>query len=159
MPNTSQTQSNILCLFEALDTLDFERQQSFERIMIALIDKLRVDQRLKGEIVRLGAETIIRLMAEHNSDDIWVNHETLGRAYRSAVRLSPTGQNMLVNTLLEPVKLIHLYCDVCNKTGSEPLNDDIRAILEASFSEGAVGGHQLLESLVGPDLLKACLAN
>jgi hypothetical protein len=149
---------NIVPLFEQLATLDAPRQQLFERLMISLIDKIRSDQRLKGEIVRLGAENILRLMGENNSEDAWSNHETLGRAYRCAARLSPTGQQILLNALLEPVNLVSLYCDVCNKTGVEPVDDDVRAILEASFAEGALGGRQLLETLVGVDLLKACLA-
>ncbi|MEB3206556.1 MAG: hypothetical protein VKK59_04325 [Vampirovibrionales bacterium] len=151
-------QSTLVELFEALNMLDVERQKMFEAIMMSLMEKIRCQQRLKGEMVCLGADAIIRLMSDQNCDESWYNHEILGRCYRSAARLSPTSQTLLINTLIEPVRLVHIYCDVCQKTAFDIQLDDIRAILEASFSEGTLGGRQQLEFLVGSDLLKACLA-
>ncbi|MEB3244521.1 MAG: hypothetical protein VKJ06_00850 [Vampirovibrionales bacterium] len=140
--------------FDRLNLLPKAFQAKFDGLIVAMVEQIRTDQRLRGEVIRLGADNILKLMAESQSP-LWEAGDGLTSAYRAVARLSPSGQAIIINRLKEPVDLILLYCTICAKTNIEPEATDAHEIMKASVNEG--NGLSVLEDIVGPDLLKACL--
>lgn len=132
----------------------------FAQIIIGLSDKIRQEQRKRGEFVGIGPEKLQELYKALKKREKESNRDpVMDRAFKAFYLMNDLGQTALCFKLYEPVGLVELYGDVCERLGTEQSPDDITQIVVTSLREGGEEGHATLESLIGKDLLNAVLAD
>jgi hypothetical protein len=140
-------------MFRRLEQTSPSIREVFARIIVGLAERIRQEQKHRGDVVGLGADQLSNLMDTDRQRRYAELDPWLSRAFRAFALLNEMGRTIILFKLYEPIALVDLYCEVCKRSRSVPSTADIRRIIQTSMVDGSQDGYRLLETLLGPEAL------